>query len=153
MRAASIAALAALAFGGQAMAADFIVVSSTEPSVKTGQALDAGAHLAVSAGRTLTVMRPSGATGPGDAVKFAAVQALFKRPPSGHAFGAQRGFCPGPEALDNIGAIVRSDQAGCKADARSAFQDYLKAHGVAAADADALYASTAVADADTKATR
>jgi hypothetical protein len=149
----------ALLAASAASAKDFIVVSSTDPGVKTGQAFDAGARVPLSAGRSLTLMKvsgevinvqggPSGVVLPGNAAgenpKFAAVQALFAPPPSGRAYGAQRGFCPGPEALDNIGAIVRSNQAGCKADARKAFQDYLKAQGVSAADADNLYASTVV---------
>jgi hypothetical protein len=150
--------IAALA-GSSAMAKDFIVVSSNDPAIRTGQSLDAGAKLPLAAGHSLTLMRPSGEIvtvqgGPAGAVlpgsptaqasptQFAAVQALFARPPSGRTFGAQRGFCPGPEALDNIPAIVRSNEAGCKADARKAFQDYLKAHGVDPAEADGLYANT-----------
>ena len=152
--------LLALSAASMALAKDFIVVSSTDPSVKVGQALDAGAHLAVAPGAHLVLMRPSGesvkaAGGAGglvvpgavaqtDPSKFSGVQALFARPPISHAFGAQRGFCPGPEALDNISAIVRSNQAGCKADARKAFIDYLKAQGVEAQDADRLYEATSL---------
>lgn len=154
----------ALTAGSIAAAKDFIVVSSTDPSIKTGQALDAGEHLALGTGRALTLMRPSGevltvhggsigAILPGvgaqaDNSNFAAVQALFAPPPSGRTFGARRGLCPGPEILDNIAAIVRSDQHGCKADARSAFIDYLKAHGVDPGDADRLYTDTVAVASD-----
>jgi hypothetical protein len=150
----------ALLAGPAAIAKEFIVVSSSDPGVKTGQAFDGGARVPLGPGRALTLMKvsgevitvqggPGGVTLPGDAAagdnpRFAAVQALFAPPPSGHAYGAQRGFCPGPEVLDNIGAIVRSNQAGCKTDARKAFQDYLKAQGVSAADADNLYAASVV---------
>lgn len=146
--------------GSAAIAKEYIVVSSNDPGVRTGQSFDGGARVPLGPGRSLTLMKVSGEVitvqgGPGGAVlpgdpgagdnpKFAAVQSLFAPPPSGRTYGAQRGFCPGPEALDNIDAIVRSYQAGCKSDARQAFQDYLKAHGVSPADADKLYESTVV---------
>jgi hypothetical protein len=159
MRCVLFGVVAAVLAGSAAMAKDFIVVSSSDPAIRTGQSLDAGSKLPLAQGRAITLMRPGGeiitikggpdgATLPGapaspsGATQFAAFQALFSPPPTGRTFGAQRGFCPGPEALDNIPAIIRSNQAGCKADARKAFQDYLKAHGVEAADADRLYANT-----------
>jgi len=165
MRKTVLALLIALSFGTAAQAAEFIVVGSNDPGLKTGQSLDGGAHLPLYAGHTLTLMRPSGevitlqggpggvvlpgaSAGGGGASKFDAVQALFARPPSGRTYGARRGFCPGPEVLDNIDAIVRSYQAGCRADARAAFIDYLKAKGVSPADADVLYSRTIVSDPD-----
>lgn len=168
MRRAVFAAIALASIATGALAKDFIVVSSSDPAVKTGQALDAGVHLAIAPGHSVTLMRPSGeivtvrggangAVVPGQAAasvddtKFAAVQALFTRPPSGRAFGARRGFCPGPEVLDNVDAIVRSYESGCKADARKAFLDYLKAHGVSAADADQLYVASVVGPSDEEA--
>ena len=151
----------AVLMGSAALAKEYIVVSSNDPVVKTGQSFDGGARVPLGAGRSLTLMKLSGevitvqgaaggavlpgSAGSGDNTKFAAVQALFAPPPSGRTFGAQRGFCPGPEVLDNIDAILRSYQSGCKSDARKAFQDYLKAHGVRAADVDDRYASAAVA--------
>jgi hypothetical protein len=163
MRRTVVALFFALSFGSVAQAAEFIVVGSTDPNLKTGQSLDGGEHLPLYAGRTLTLMRPSGevltirgapsgivlpgaSAGQGGGSKFDAVQALFARPPSGHTYGARRGFCPGPEILDNIDAIVRANQAGCHADARAAFIEYLKVQGVSAQDADALYARTIVTD-------
>ena len=147
-----------LTVSSAAVAKDLIVVSSGDPSVKVGQSLDAGASVSVGPGHSVTLMRPSGEIltlqgGPGGIVlpghsgadddgKFSAVQALFSRPPAGRTFGARRGFCPGPEVLDNIDAIVRSNQAGCKADARKALQDYLKSKGVPGPDAERLYDET-----------
>jgi hypothetical protein len=140
-----------------ALAGEFIVVSSNDPAVRKGDSFDPGARLPLGPGRSATLMKLSGevitlqggAAGAGvpgvsgeaaNNARYAAVKALFAPPPSGRAYGAQRGFCPGPEALDNLDAIVRSNQSGCKADARKALQEYLKAHGVSEADADQLYA-------------
>jgi hypothetical protein len=160
MRRVIVGLAVAVLVSSTAIAKEYIVVSSNDAGVRTGQSFDAGARVPLGAGRSLTLMKVSGEVvtvqgGPGGAVlpgdpgtgdnpKFAAVQALFAPPPSGRTYGAQRGFCPGPEVLDNIDAIIRSDQAGCKSDARKAFQDYLKAHGVSQADADKLYETTVV---------
>ncbi len=149
----------ALVAGGAALAHDFIVVSSTDPSVKTGQSLDAGAHLAIGAGKRVTVIRTSGevvtlqggaggATLPGaqsaqaDSGRFDALHALFQAPPTGRSFGARRGFCPGAEALTTLDAILQADRTGgCKRASREAFRAYLKKAG--APDADSLYAAPA----------
>src|SRR4051812_41298734 len=60
MRGALIGVLMALSFGGSALASDFIVVNSTDPAIKKGTAVDAGARLAVAPGATLTLIRASG---------------------------------------------------------------------------------------------
>ena len=148
----------ALTMGGAALAHDFIVVSSTDPSVHTGQALDAGVHLSLAPGKTVTVIRTSGevvtvqggvrgATLPGvqtaqaDSGRFDAIHALFQAPPSGRTFGARRGFCPSAEALTTLDSILQADKSGCKRASREAFQAYLKKAG--APDADNLYAAPA----------
>ena len=156
MRRLVLGGLLALATGGAALAHDFIVVSSTDPAVRTGQALDAGAHLPIAPGRSVTVIRTSGevvtvqggargATLPGlqtaqaDSGRFEALHALFQAPPSGRTFGARRGFCPGAEALTTLDSILQADKGGCKRASREAFQAYLKKAG--APDADNLYAA------------
>ncbi len=158
MRRLVLGGLLALALGSSALAHDFIVVSSTDSSVRTGQALDAGAHLAIAPGKSVTVIRTSGevvtvqggargATLPGvqtaqaDSGRFDALHALFQAPPSGRTFGARRGFCPGSEGLTTLDAIIQADKSGCKRASREAFQAYLKKAG--APDADNLYAAPA----------
>ena len=162
MRGIAFGAVLALGLASTAAAADFIVVSSSQPGIRVGQALEAGSRATVEPGHSLMLMRPSGeivtvqgaaggavlpaVTAKTDDAKFAAVQSLFARPPSGRTFGARRGLCPGPEILDNIPAMVRANQSGCKSDARSALQDFLKSQGLSAADVEKLYAETIVGE-------
>jgi len=133
-----------VAFGGAAVASDYIVVNSTDPAIKRGQAFDAGAKVALGAGKTLTVMRASGevttlrgggagATLPGarvaaaDAARFETLRALVEPPPQGRTFGARRGgICPAVESLTTLDDIVRTaDSSGCKTVARQALDAYL----------------------------
>ncbi len=158
MRQLVLGGLLALGIGGAALAHDFIVVSSTDPAVRTGLALDAGAHVAIAPGKSVTVIRTSGevvtvqggahgATLPGlqtaqvDTGRFEALHALFQAPPSGRTFGARRGFCPGSDSLTTLDSILQADRSGCKRASREAFQAYLKKAG--APDADNLYAAPA----------
>jgi len=60
MRKVVLGALLALIASGSALASDFVVVNSTDPAVKRGTALDAGARVAVAPGASITVMRASG---------------------------------------------------------------------------------------------
>ena len=132
------------AFGGAAMASDYIVVNSSDPAIKRGQAFDAGARVALGAGKTLTLMRASGevttlrggasgATLPGarvaaaDAARFETLRALVEPPPQGRTFGARRGgICPAMESLTTLDDIVRTAEAsGCKTVARQALDAYL----------------------------
>jgi hypothetical protein len=137
-----------LAFGGTALASDYIVVNSTDPGIKKGQAFDAGARVQLSAGQTLTLMRASGevttlkgaAAGvvvPGaklaaaDAARFETLRALVQPPPEGRTFGARRGgICPAVEALTSLDDIVRvAETSGCKSVARQALEAYLAKTG------------------------
>jgi hypothetical protein len=136
------------AFGGTALASDYIVVNSTDPGIKKGQAFDAGARVQLSAGQTLTLMRASGevttlrgaAAGvvvPGaklaaaDAARFETLRALVQPPPEGRTFGARRGgICPAVEALTTLDDIVRvAETSGCKSVARQALEAYLAKTG------------------------
>jgi hypothetical protein len=144
MRRLIVGVLLAAGFAGAANASDFIVVNSTDPSVKRGQALDAGARVAVAPGKTLTIMRssgevttlqagPSGVTLPGarvasaDSARMDSLKALLDPPPQGRTFGARRGgFCPPAASAVTLDDILKlADQSGCKAEAREALDAYV----------------------------
>lgn len=126
------------------MASDYIVVSSSDAAIKRGQAFDAGAKVALGAGKTLTLMRAtgevitlrgaaSGVTVPGarlaaaDTARFETLRSLVEPPPTGRTFGARRGgICPAAETLTTLDDIVRTaESSGCKAVARQALDAYL----------------------------
>ncbi len=167
MRSVVLGGALALIVGGAALAHDFIVVSSTDPSVHSGQSLDAGAHLSLMSGKSITMIRTSGevvtlhggaggVTLPGaqgaqaDNSKYEALHALFQAPPAGRTFGARRGFCPSADALTTLDAILQADKNGCKRASHEAFQAYLKNAG--APDADKLYQTDEAAPAPQAAT-
>ena len=114
MRKLLIGVALSVAFAGAAMASDYIVVNSTDASIKRGQSFDAGARVALGAGQSLTLMRASGevttlrgAAGgvavPGarlasaDAARFETLRALVQPPPEGRT--ARR--CRVPDQLDH----------------------------------------------------
>jgi len=126
------------------MASDYIVVSSTDAAIARGQAFDAGAKVALGAGKTLTLMRATGevvtlrgaaggAVVPGarlaaaDTARFETLRSLVEPPPTGRTFGARRGgICPAVETLTTLDDIVRTaESSGCKAVARQALDAYL----------------------------
>jgi hypothetical protein len=138
-----------LAFGGAAAASDYIVVSSSDPSIPRGQAVDAGARLALAAGKSVTLMRATGevmtlkggASGvvvpaakmaAADSARFETLRALVEPPPQGRTFGARRGgICPAIESLTTLDDIVRvAETSGCKTVARKALDAYLAKTGV-----------------------
>jgi hypothetical protein len=148
MRRILLGVVLAVGFAGAAVASDYIVVGSTDPGIKRGMPLDAGMHVPVAAGKTLTVMRASGevqtltasATGvtvPGaklagaDGAKFDSLKALLDPPPAGRTFGARRGgFCPPAESAQTLDDILKlADQSGCKSEAREALDAYIAKHG------------------------
>lgn len=145
MRKLFIGVALSLALGGSAAASDYIVVNSTDPAIKRGQAYDAGAKVALAPGKTVTVMRASGevialkgsasgVTLPGarmasaDAARFETLRALVEPPPQGRTFGARRGgICPAAETLTTLDDIVRTaESSGCKTVARQALDAYLE---------------------------
>lgn len=148
MRKVLIGIVFAGAISGPALASDYIVVRSTDPAIKRGQAFDAGAKVALGVGQSLTVMRPSGevatlrgtasgVTLPGarmaasDAARFEALRSLVQPPPEGRTFGARRGgVCPAAEALTALDDILKTGDANeCKAVARQALEAYLARTG------------------------
>lgn len=151
MRKTLIGLAMSLAFGGSALASDYIVVNSTSPDIKKGTAFDAGAKVALAAGQTLTLMRASGevttlrgsaagVTVPGaklaaaDTARFETLKALVQPPPEGRTFGARRGgICPAVEALTTLDDIVQvAETSGCKSVARQALENYLAKTGAPA---------------------
>ncbi len=137
-----------LTCGTAALASDYIVVNSTDPAIKRGQAYDAGTRVQLGAGQTLTLMRASGevttlrgANGgvavPGarlaaaDSARFETLRALVQPPPEGRTFGARRGgICPALESLTTLDDIVRvAESSGCKTVARQALDAYLAKSG------------------------
>lgn len=148
MRRILIGVLLAAGLAGVANASDFIVVNSTDPTVKRGQALDAGMHVSVAAGKSLTVMRasgeittlqagPAGVTLPGarlaqnDTARFESLKALIDPPPPGRTFGARRGgFCPPPASAVTLDDILKlADQSGCKGEAEEALDVFIAKAG------------------------
>jgi hypothetical protein len=148
MRRILIGVLFAAGLAGVANASDYIVVNSTDPTVKRGMALDAGIRVPVAAGKSLTVMRasgevttlqagPAGVTLPGarlaanDAARFDSLKALLDPPPQGRTFGARRGgFCPPAASAVTLEDILKlADQSGCKAEAREALDAYIAKAG------------------------
>ena len=148
MRRILLGVLLASSVAGAAAASDYIVVNSTDPTVKRGMPLDAGMHVSVAAGKTLTVMRATGevttltanATGvtlpsaklaAADSAKFDSLKALMDPPPAGRTFGARRGgFCPPAESATTLDDILKlADQSGCKSEAREALEAYIAKNG------------------------
>ena len=144
-RALLMGVLLAAGLAGAAYASDYIVVGSSDPSVKRGQPLDAGARVSVAAGKTLTVMRVSGeistltagANGvvipaarlaSADSARMDSLKALLEPPPPGRTFGARRGsgICPPAAGLTTLDDILKvADQPGCKNTAREALDAYI----------------------------
>jgi hypothetical protein len=144
MRRLLIGVAMSFAFASAAMASDYIVVSSNDPAIPRGQAVDAGARLNLGAGKSVTLMRASGEvttlkggaagvtvpmakTASNDQGRFATLQALVAPPPEGRTFGARRGgLCPAIETLTTLDDIVRvAETSGCKTVARQALDNYL----------------------------
>jgi hypothetical protein len=133
----------ALVFSGAAQASDFIVVNSTDPAIAKGQGFDAGARIALAAGKKLTLMRASGevttvlgaaagVTLPAQRVadssgKLDTLHALLAPPPEGRTFGARRSasICPPPESLVTLDDIVKVAQGSCKDQARAALDAFV----------------------------
>lgn len=131
--------------GTAAAAADFVVVSSTDPALRRGTEVSAGERLALAAGQTARLMSASGdlvtlrgAPGgvaaprpgaPGDAARLAQLKVLVDPPPVGRTFGARRsGVCPDPAVLTTLDQILAVQSGGCANQAREALDAYLAAN-------------------------
>jgi hypothetical protein len=132
--------LAIFAAASAAQAADYVVVKSTDPSIRAGATLDGGQRVSLGAGRTLTLIAaagdvtmltggPSGAMAPvrrsaqADAGKLESLRALIDPPPTGRTFGGRRGgVCPDPATLKTLDEILAVQQADCAPQARTALE-------------------------------
>jgi hypothetical protein len=145
-----ILGLAAWALAGAALARDYIVVASTDPSVARGAAYDAGARIALAPGRTLTLMHASGdmirlkgAAGGVVAPKRQAEQAeterlavlrlivapAERRPKAAlYATRNRGGVCPDVASIRTLDAIVQVHKGGCTAEAAEALEAWVAAH-------------------------
>ena len=145
MRNAILGLILAAGVVGAAQAGDYVVVASTDPSVRPGVELDAGQRVALGAGQTLrlintsgeiTTLRggPTGAVAPrasaaANATRLAQLKVLIDPPPAGRAFGVSRaGVCPDPATLLSLDQILVVQAGGCDKVARTALDAYVAAH-------------------------
>jgi len=139
MRSAILGVILAAGVGGAALAADYVVVASTDPALKPGMELSGGQRLSLGAGQTARLMNASGAItllrgGPQGAVaprpgaatdpsRLAQLRILVDPPPTARTFGARRsGVCPDPANLRTLDHILSAQQAGCANQARTALE-------------------------------
>lgn len=151
-----LAGLALAAFAASASARDYVVVSSTDPSVARGQAFDAGARVPLAAGSSVVLMHATGdllrlkgaaggvvlprrAASQGDADRLAILKVIVA-PPGRQAAGGmalrktRSGVCPAPDQLKTLDVIVEVYQAGCPTSASEALEAWFTAHPPTDAD-------------------
>lgn len=132
---------AALALGGAAQAADFVVVSSTDPAIARGRTYESGALIQLPPGQSIVLIDPAGQVtrltgGPKGAVaprrQLASINderiTILKRlvePPRVRRSGPSGKVCPAADLtqIDGIVAVAQVD--GCLATARTAFEAYV----------------------------
>ena len=132
---------AALGVTGAAHAADFVVVSSTDPTIARGQAYASGALIQLATGKSIVLIDTAGQVtrltgGPRGAVaprrQLASVSderiTTLKRlvePPRVRRSGPSGRVCPAADltVLDGIVEVAQVD--GCLAAARTAFEAYV----------------------------
>lgn len=132
---------AALGVTGAAHAADFVVVSSTDPTIARGQAYASGALIQLATGKSIVLIDTAGQVtrltgGPRGAVaprrQLASVSderiTILKRlvePPRVRRSGPSGRVCPAADltVLDGIVEVAQVD--GCLAAARTAFEAYV----------------------------
>ena len=129
----------ALATAGAASAADYVVVASTDATLKPGQTLNAGQRVALAAGQSLTLMSGGGdvttlrgaAAGVAiparkageDNSRVQALAVLVSPPPSSRQFGGRRGgVCPPASELKTVDQILAAQSGSCDREARAALE-------------------------------
>lgn len=133
--------VASLCVTGAAHAADFVVVSSTDPTIARGQAYESGALIQLATGKSIVLIDTAGQVtrltgGPRGAVaprrQLASVSderiTILKRlvePPRVRRSGPSGKVCPAADLtlLDGIVEVAQVD--GCLATARTAFEAYV----------------------------
>jgi hypothetical protein len=152
-----LAGLVLAAVATAAAARDYVVVSSTDPAVVRGQIFDAGARIALPAGKTLTLMHATGdlvrlkgsaagvtvprrAASQGDADRLAILKVIVA-PADRQAMGGvamrktRSGICPPTETVRTLDDIVLVHRSGCTAVAAEALEAWITAHPPAEAEA------------------
>ncbi|HEY0648135.1 hypothetical protein [Phenylobacterium sp.] len=145
MRKAILGLVLATGVTGAACAGDYVVVGSTDPSVRPGLELNAGQRVALSAGQTLRLINASGevttlrggpegavaprAGAPADPTRLAQFRMLIDPPPTSKTFGGRRsGVCPDPATLVSLDQILVVQSGGCTTEAKAALDAYVAAH-------------------------
>lgn len=150
--ASTLAGLALAAVATAAAARDYVVVSSTDPTVVRGQSFAAGARVALPAGKTATLMHASGdlvrvrgATGgvvlpkraasQGEADRLAILKVLVA-PAERSSVGGVRltrgttrgAICPQAAEVTTLDAIVQVYEARCHTVAAEALEAWFASH-------------------------
>lgn len=139
-----VAAIAAVAFApGVGMAADYIVVSSTDVTIARGQELVAGQRVPIKPGESVTILGASGdvlvlsgdkhgASVPkrgGDEAgigRLAVLRIMVAGAPASRPVGFRtRAVCPEADRLVAVDDIVLARKAGCESQAAAALDAYL----------------------------
>lgn len=140
-----ILALALVPLATNAVAADYVVVRSSDPTLLRGQAFDAGARLPLAAGSSVTLMHASGdvvtLTGADGGVslprrvataanadRLAVVKFILARK-SGETHASvprtRGGICPPLDTVTTLDAIAQVYQGGCAGEAEVALDAFL----------------------------
>ena len=132
----------ALGLAGAAQAADFVVVSSTDPAIARGTELNSGAALQIAPGKSVVlidtagqVTRLAGAAAPVALPRrqYASVNAdrlavlkMLVAPPRVRRAGPTLGkVCPDADLTRFDGIVAMAQVDGCLSPARAAFETYV----------------------------
>lgn len=133
---------AAVGLAGAAQAADFVVVSSTDPAIARGQAYESGALIQLARGQSIVLIDTAGQVtrltgGPSGVVaprrqmanvneERIAVLKMLVGPPRVRRAGPSGKVCPEADlsVLDGIVTVAQVD--GCLSTARTAFEAYVE---------------------------
>jgi hypothetical protein len=137
--------LAFAASATAAVAADYVVVRSTDPALQRGQAFDAGVRVPLAAGATVTLMHASGdivtlraaadgvslprrtASAP-DADRMAVLKFILARAPKdadSRGLRTRGAICPAAETITTLDAVAQVYQSGCADQAADALNALL----------------------------
>lgn len=142
MRAVVAGLALALALGGVAQAADFVVVSSTDPAIARGVELASGTALQIAPGKSIVLIDPAGnvkrLTGASTAVvlprrqmadldseRMSVVRLLVAPPRLRRAMPPLNPACPEADLATFDGILKVAPVDGCLTRAREAFETYV----------------------------
>jgi hypothetical protein len=136
-----VAMILTLGVAGAAQAADFVVVSSTDPAIPRGQSVAAGATLPLGVGKTVTVIdtagqitRLTGSSGgailprrqlaSANSDRVAVLKLLVAQPRLKRS-GPSAKTCPEVDLTAFEGIVTTAQVDGCLTRARTAFEAYV----------------------------